>query len=86
MAKYVLNVIQPTGGPPPEGDLERIMRDVDAVDQEMKRSTSAASRSSTLPTSTRPSSGPATSRGRRRSRSRCDRSRKADARRRPGLP
>jgi hypothetical protein len=36
MAQYVLNVIQPTGGQPPEGDLERIMRDVDAVDQEMK--------------------------------------------------
>jgi hypothetical protein len=36
MAKYLLNVIQPTGGQPPEGDLEAIMRDVDAVDQEMK--------------------------------------------------
>lgn len=36
MAQYLLNVIQPTGGPPPAGDLEAIMRDVDAVDQEMK--------------------------------------------------
>src|ERR687889_6437 len=32
MGEYLLNVIEPTGGQPPEGELEKIMRD-DAADR-----------------------------------------------------
>jgi hypothetical protein len=36
MKQYLLSVIQPDGDPPPREFLEKVMRDVDAVDQEMK--------------------------------------------------
>jgi hypothetical protein len=36
MKHYLLTVYQPDGAPPPEVDLERIMRDVDAVQDEMR--------------------------------------------------
>jgi hypothetical protein len=36
MPQYLLSVYQPDGAPPPEVDLERIMRDVAAVREEMK--------------------------------------------------
>jgi hypothetical protein len=36
MKQYLLGVYQPAVQPPPSVDLERIMRDVDAVDRELK--------------------------------------------------
>lgn len=36
MTQYLLSVYQPDGPPPPEVDLEQVMRDVDVLDQEMK--------------------------------------------------
>jgi hypothetical protein len=37
MPQYLLTVVEPTGvGPPEPAALERIMKDVDAVDQEMR--------------------------------------------------
>jgi hypothetical protein len=36
MKQYLLSVIQPDGDPPPPAVLERIMRDVDSVHQELK--------------------------------------------------
>jgi hypothetical protein len=36
MKRYLLNIYQPDGGPPPPEALAKIMRDVDAVNQEMK--------------------------------------------------
>jgi hypothetical protein len=36
MKQYLLSVYQPDGDPPPPELLERIMRDVDALDQEMR--------------------------------------------------
>ena len=36
MPQYLLSVYQPDGAPPPEVDLERIMRDVAALREEMK--------------------------------------------------
>ena len=36
MPQYLLTVVEPTGGPVPDGgDLDQIMKDVDAVDREM---------------------------------------------------
>jgi hypothetical protein len=36
MAQYLLNVVQPVGDPPPPEVLEPIMRDVQAVSEEMR--------------------------------------------------
>jgi hypothetical protein len=36
MKQYLLSVIQPDGAPPPPAVLDQIMRDVDAVQEEMK--------------------------------------------------
>ena len=36
MTQYLLSVYQPAGDPPPSPELDRIMHDVDAVDQEMR--------------------------------------------------
>jgi hypothetical protein len=36
MKQYLLSIYQPDGPPPPSVDLERIMRDVNALRQEMK--------------------------------------------------
>jgi hypothetical protein len=36
MKQYLLSVYQPDGPPPPEVDLDKVMRDVDAVDEQMK--------------------------------------------------
>lgn len=36
MTQYLLSVYQPDGPPPPEVDLESVMHDVEAVDQEMR--------------------------------------------------
>lgn len=36
MTRYLLSIYQPDGEPPPALDLERIMRDVDALNREMK--------------------------------------------------
>ena len=37
MPQYLLTVVEPTGGPVPEdGDLDQIMKDVDAVDRAMR--------------------------------------------------
>ena len=36
MKQYLLSIYQPDGAPPPTVDLERIMRDVDAVRAEMQ--------------------------------------------------
>lgn len=36
MTQYLLKVYQPVGGTPPPEVLESVMRDVDAVDQEMR--------------------------------------------------
>jgi hypothetical protein len=36
MMQYLLSVYQPVGEPPPPEELETIMRDVNAVDQEMR--------------------------------------------------
>jgi hypothetical protein len=36
MTQYLLSVIQPDREPPPEVDLEQIMRDIAAVNEEMK--------------------------------------------------
>jgi len=36
MTRYLLSVYQPDGGPPPRDQLERIMRDVYALREEMK--------------------------------------------------
>jgi hypothetical protein len=36
MTQYLLSVYQPDGPPPPDVDLEQIMRDVDALDNELK--------------------------------------------------
>lgn len=36
MKQYLLSVIQPDGGPPPAEFLEKVMRDVHALRQEMK--------------------------------------------------
>jgi hypothetical protein len=36
MKHYLLSIYQPDGTPPPSGDLERVMRDVSAVNEEMK--------------------------------------------------
>jgi len=36
MRQYLLSVYQPDGDPPPTVDLERITRDLDALNQEMK--------------------------------------------------
>jgi hypothetical protein len=36
MKHYLLSIYQPDGPPPPEVDLERIMRDVNAVNEEMR--------------------------------------------------
>jgi hypothetical protein len=36
MTQYLLSVIQPDGDPPPGVDLEQIMRDIAAVNEEMK--------------------------------------------------
>jgi hypothetical protein len=37
MKQYLLSVYQPDGAPPPAVQLEKIMRDVDAVSQEMRQ-------------------------------------------------
>src|SRR5687767_1911640 len=36
MKQYLLSVYQPDGDPPASVDLEQVMRDVEALDQEMK--------------------------------------------------
>jgi hypothetical protein len=36
MKRYLLSVYQPDGPPPADVDLEKVMRDVDALDQELK--------------------------------------------------
>ena len=36
MAKYLLTVVEPAGPPPADLDLEQIMKDVDALDQELR--------------------------------------------------
>lgn len=36
MTQYLLTVYQPDGEPPPPDELDRIMRDVDAVDEETR--------------------------------------------------
>jgi hypothetical protein len=36
MTRYLLSVMQPVGDPPPADELEKIMGEVDAVDQAMK--------------------------------------------------
>lgn len=36
MKRFLLSVMQPQGGPPPREFLERVMRDLDAVNREMK--------------------------------------------------
>jgi hypothetical protein len=36
MKQYLLSVYQPEGDPPPPETLEKVMRDVDAVEQELK--------------------------------------------------
>src|SRR5262249_17176752 len=36
MKRFLLSVIQPQGGPPPREFLEKVMRDLDAVNREMK--------------------------------------------------
>jgi hypothetical protein len=36
MKRYLLSVYQPDGQQPPPADLDRIMREVDAVDQELR--------------------------------------------------
>lgn len=36
MTQYLLSIYQPDGAPPPSVDLARIMRDVDALNREMK--------------------------------------------------
>jgi hypothetical protein len=36
MTQYLLSVYQPDGPPPPDVDLDQIMRDVDALDSELK--------------------------------------------------
>ena len=36
MKQYLLSVIQPDGDPPPAEVLEKVMRDVDALNQELK--------------------------------------------------
>jgi len=36
MKQYLLSINQPDGPPPPSVDLEKVMRDVDAVTREMK--------------------------------------------------
>ncbi|ROS23908.1 YciI family protein [Cellulomonas sp. PhB150] len=36
MAKYLLNVVEPAGPPPGDLDLDQIMKDVDALDQELR--------------------------------------------------
>ncbi|HWJ86343.1 MAG TPA: YciI family protein [Cellulomonas sp.] len=36
MAKFVLTVVEPAGPPPADLDLARIMKDVDALDQELR--------------------------------------------------
>ena len=36
MKRYLLSVYQPDGPPPPAADLDRVMRKVDAVDQELR--------------------------------------------------
>jgi hypothetical protein len=36
MTQYLLSVYQPDGAPPADLDLDAIMRDVDALDQEMR--------------------------------------------------
>ena len=38
MKRYLLSIYQPDGPPPPDLDLTRIMRDVHALQDEMKRS------------------------------------------------
>jgi hypothetical protein len=37
MKRYLLSVYQPEGDPPPSVDLEQIRRDVEALNQELKR-------------------------------------------------
>jgi hypothetical protein len=36
MKRYLLSVYQPTGGTPPPGLLDKVMRDLDALNEEMK--------------------------------------------------
>ena len=36
MKQYLLSIYQPDGGPPPPEALEQVMRDVDALNQELK--------------------------------------------------
>jgi hypothetical protein len=36
MKQYLLSVYQPDGGPPPDLDLDQVMRDVDALDRELR--------------------------------------------------
>jgi hypothetical protein len=36
MKNYLLSIYQPDGAPPPDVDLDRVMRDVNALDEEMK--------------------------------------------------
>ena len=36
MAQYLLSVMQPTGGPLPPDDLEPIMRDLNALNDELR--------------------------------------------------
>jgi hypothetical protein len=36
MKQYLLSIYQPDGGPPPPEVLEKVMRDVDALNQELK--------------------------------------------------
>ena len=54
MKQYLLSVYQPDGDPPPSVDLEKVMRDVDALQQELK-----AARATTLPVEVRPFQGEA---------------------------
>jgi hypothetical protein len=36
MKQYLLSVYQPEGDPPPDVDLDQVMRDVDALDRELR--------------------------------------------------
>jgi hypothetical protein len=36
MTQYLLSVYQPDGPPPPEVDLDTVMRDIDALDEQMR--------------------------------------------------
>jgi hypothetical protein len=52
MQKYVLTVYQPDGDPPPSVDLEKVMRDVNALQDELKAAGSWVFAGSLHPAST----------------------------------